>query len=70
MERTEGQAGPHSLLPCLWDSRVTTGYAFSVGGTALQAAGSCSVIGPRERTEEKHDAIRPRPGQGLEKTGD
>ena len=37
--RMGGQAGPHSPHPCLWGSRVTTGYASSGGGTALQAAG-------------------------------
>ena len=38
-------------------------------GQLFRQQGSCSVIGPGERTEEKHDVIWPRPGRRLEKTG-
>ena len=54
VERTGGQAGPHSLHPCLWDSRVTPGYAFSGGGTALQATEK--LFCDRPRREDRREA--------------
>lgn len=68
VERTEGQAGPHSLLPCLWDSRVTTGYAFSVGGTALQVAGKlfCDRPQRKNRREARCYPAQTRPGAGKD----